>query len=291
MAELPCFACHNCPDLIHHYTQMHKKKTLTDRLTQLQFKISDSSLHLLPEYESRVQLLQNLNYIDAAHTVLIKGRVACEVNTVDPLILTELLFENAFGPCSAGEIAAILAGLVFQERSALNSSTTHDGSETIESMLQRLLLNDKDSEQEPAKEEETENTGKHDYLINVTPNIYKTCKRIVSLTSTLSAQQRDCGLGHLPCGSALSYLQSTFNPALIRAVYEWARGTPFLTLTAEITTIAEGSIVRCITRLDETCREVAGAGKIIGDPVLVQKMEEAAKLIRRNICFSSSLYL
>ena len=292
LAQLPHYPCHACPDLVRHYTQMHRKKTLTDRLTQLQFQISDSSLHLLPEYESRVQLLQALDYIDAGHTVLIKGRVACEVNTVDPLILTELLFENAFGPCSAGEIAAILAGMVFQERSALNSTTTHDGNETVESLLQRLLLSSEQEEEELNKTaDESGDAGKADYLINVTPNIYKTCKRIISLVRSLSAQQRDCGLGHLPCGTALSYLHSTFNPALIRTVYEWTRGTPFLKLTTEVTTIAEGSIVRCMTRLDETCREVAGAGKIVGDPSLVQKMEEAARLIRRDICFSSSLYL
>lgn len=293
LAQLPAYSCQSCPDLIRHYTQTHRKKTLTDRLTQLQFQISESSLHLLPEYESRVRVLQQLDHIDAAHTVLIKGRVACEINTVDPLILTELLFENAFGPCSAGEIAAILAGLVFQERSALTSSTTHDGSETVESVLQRLLLsteNNDDAAIEPVTSTNNEATSA-DYLINVTPNIYRICKRIVSLTSSLAAQQRDCGLGHLPCGSALSYLYTTFNPALIRTVYEWTRGTSFLTLTTEITTIAEGSIVRCMTRLDETCREVAGAGKIIGDPALVQKMEEAARLIRRDICFSSSLYL
>ncbi len=291
LAQLSFYPCHACPDLIRHYTQIHRKKTLTDRLTQLQFQISDSSLHLLPEYESRVQLLQNLEYIDAAHTVLIKGRVACEVNTVDPLILTELLFENAFGPCTAGEIAAILAGMVFQERSALNSTTTHDGHETVESLLQRLLLTSEQEGSEIAHDSIEGDAVKADYLINVTPNIYKTCKRIISLVRTLSAQQRDSGLGHLPCGTALSYLHVTFNPALIRTVYEWTRGTPFLTLTTKVTTIAEGSIVRCMTRLDETCREVAGAGKIVGDPTLVQKMEEAARLIRRDICFSSSLYL
>ena len=132
---------------------------------------------------------------------------------------------------------------------------------------------------------------KRTVLINVTPGIEKTVKRLISLSSFLSVRQRENGLGHLPCGTARSYLTSIFNPALIRTVFLWASGTPFLTLTTEITSIPEGSIVRCITRLDETCREAAGAGKIMGDPNLVQKMEEAAKLIRRDICFASSLYL
>jgi arsenate reductase-like glutaredoxin family protein len=59
----------------------------------------------------------------------------------------------------------------------------------------------------------------------------------------------------------------------------------------ELTNILEGSIVRCITRLDETCREVRNAARIIGDSSLFQKMEEASKLIKRDIVFASSLYI
>lgn len=291
LARLSAFTCNRCPDLVQHYSMMHKKRTLTERLAQLQFQLSDSSLHLLPEYEARVRLLQRLDYVDAAHMVLIKGRVACEINTVDPLILTELLFENAFVDCSAGEVAAVLAGLVFQDRSALSSAASpHDASENVETMLQRLLLSNDEVEcQDASASAASPPAG--DYLISATPAIYRACRRLVRLTSVLATHQRDCGLAHLPCGSPLTYLQSTFNPALIRTVYEWTRGTSFLTLTTDVTSISEGSIVRCMTRLDESCREVAGAGKIMGDHVLVTKMEEAARLIRRDICFTSSLYL
>lgn len=43
---------------------------------------------------------------------------------------------------------------------------------------------------------------------------------------------------------------------------------------AELTDRLEGSIVRCIVRLDETCRDVRNSARVIGDPVLYQKMEE-----------------
>ena len=305
LSRLKSFTCSGCPDLFLHYTQIHRKKVLTDRLARLQFQLSEESLHLLPEYEDRVRLLTELEYLDVSHTVQIKGRVACEINTVDPLILTELLFENAFGELDASECAAFLAGLVFQEKSSLGTSGVHDseGTETIEGLMQRLLLTmneDNNNTDDDLKEKdviEGEEDGKYsiskdkDYLINVTPGIEKTVKRLIKLTGSLSARQREFGLGHLSCGSARTYLLSIFNPALIRTVYEWTRGTSFLSLTTQITTIPEGSIVRCITRLDETCREAAGAGKIMGDPNLVQNMEEAAKLIRRDICFASSLYL
>lgn len=51
-----------------------------------------------------------------------------------------------------------------------------------------------------------------------------------------------------------------------------------------------GIIVRCIQRLNETCQDVRNAAKIIGDPVLHQKMEEASTLIKRDIVFAASLY-
>lgn len=76
---------------------------------------------------------------------------------------------------------------------------------------------------------------------------------------------------------------------LVEVVYEWARGMPFKKIM-ELTDVQEGSIVRCITRLDETCREVRDAARLVGDPQLFQKMEEAGTAIKRDIVFAASLY-
>lgn len=40
--------------------------------------------------------------------------------------------------------------------------------------------------------------------------------------------------------------------------------------------------MRVITRLDETCREVRDAARVIGDADLFTKMEEAQALIKRD---------
>jgi antiviral helicase SKI2 len=63
---------------------------------------------------------------------------------------------------------------------------------------------------------------------------------------------------------------------------------------SEITTLTdvpEGTIIRTIVRLDETCRDFKSAARIIGDPGLASKMEEASQLIKRDIVFASSLYV
>lgn len=76
---------------------------------------------------------------------------------------------------------------------------------------------------------------------------------------------------------------------LVEVVYEWARGVSFKDLTS-LTDVQEGTIVRCILRLDETCREVQSAARLIGDPKLFKKMETASQLIKRDIVFAASLY-
>jgi antiviral helicase SKI2 len=67
---------------------------------------------------------------------------------------------------------------------------------------------------------------------------------------------------------------------MVEVVYEWARGMSFNRIT-DLTDVMEGTIVRVITRLDETCREVKNAARIIGDPVLFQKMGTCQELIKR----------
>ncbi|KAK0749094.1 NUC185 domain-containing protein [Schizothecium vesticola] len=77
---------------------------------------------------------------------------------------------------------------------------------------------------------------------------------------------------------------------LMEVVYEWARGMSFKNIT-DLTDVLEGTIVRTISRLDETCREVKNAARIIGDPDLYQKMAAAQEMIRRDITAVASLYM
>lgn len=44
--------------------------------------LSDQNLELLPDYEQRIAVLKDLQFIDENQTVQLKGRVACEVNAL-----------------------------------------------------------------------------------------------------------------------------------------------------------------------------------------------------------------
>ncbi|XP_064407997.1 superkiller complex protein 2 isoform X2 [Latimeria chalumnae] len=112
----------------------------------------------------------------------------------------------------------------------------------------------------------------------------KGIERICSVAERIALLQRECGLRE----SVEDYVDQ-FKFGLVEVVYEWARGLPFADI-AKLTDVQEGIIVRCIQRLDETCRDVRNAARIIGDPVLYAKMEQASNLIKRDIVFAASLY-
>jgi antiviral helicase SKI2 len=77
---------------------------------------------------------------------------------------------------------------------------------------------------------------------------------------------------------------------LMEVVYEWAQGMSFARIM-EMTDVLEGTIVRVMGRLEECCREVKNAARIVGDPELYLKMEKCGELIKRDICATASLYM
>ncbi|XP_074839316.1 superkiller complex protein 2-like [Carettochelys insculpta] len=109
-------------------------------------------------------------------------------------------------------------------------------------------------------------------------------ERIRAVAERVALLQRDCGLRE-----SVEDFVAQYNFGLVEVVYEWARGMPFAEL-ARLTETQEGIVVRCIQRLEETCRDVRNAARIIGEPTLYAKMEQASSLIKRDIVFAASLY-
>ncbi|KAI8621867.1 NUC185 domain-containing protein [Chytriomyces sp. MP71] len=241
LAKLSLFQCSKCPDLVEHYGMIHNERQLEVQLAELAHNISDQNLELLPDYHQRIEVLKVLNFIDENSTVQIKGRVACEINTADELILTELILENFLADYEPAEIVALLSCFVFQEK----------------------------SQNQPV----------------LTARLERGIEEIKTIAQKVHSVQKVCGLDVGGPEDAIAGLKF----GLVEVVYEWARGMSFKEIT-DLTDVLEGSIVRCIVRLDETCREVRGASRIIGDSNLHRKMEDAAESIRRDIVFAASLY-
>ena len=68
------------------------------------------------------------------------------------------------------------------------------------------------------------------------------------------------------------YVQS-FKPQLMDVVNLWTQGAPFSQI-CKMTDAFEGSIIRCIRRLEELMRQMCQAAKAIGNTELEQKFTD-----------------
>ncbi|KAJ7750230.1 antiviral helicase [Mycena metata] len=231
-------ACLLCSNFDEHYSIFHGEKVLRANIANLKLAISDQNLELIPDYEQRVEVLQELKFIDENSTVLLKGRVACEINSANELVLTELILENTLANYEPEEVVALLSCFVFQEKTDV----------------------------EPV----------------ISPRLEEGRAAILAISDRVGRIQ---DLHKV----AVEDFRSNLKFGLVEVVYEWAKGMPFEQITS-LTDVAEGTIVRVITRLDETCREVRDAARVIGDAELFKKMEESQIKIKRDIVFAASLY-
>ncbi|KAL8714998.1 MAG: hypothetical protein Q9220_000955 [cf. Caloplaca sp. 1 TL-2023] len=258
------FQCTECPNFVQHFAMCHDEWLIKENIVQLRQLMSDQNLQLLPDYEQRIAVLKDLDFIDADSRVQLKGKVACEVCThiplvefesasangheqihsADELVLTELILENALADFEPEEMVALLSAFVFQEKTDVEPTLT-------------------------AKLEKGRDT-------------------IVEISEKVNAFQ----IQHQVILSSSDSNDFVSRPrfGLVEVVFEWARGMSFNRIT-DLTDVLEGTIVRVITRLDETCREVKNAARIIGDPQLFTKMQSAQEMIKRDITAVASLYM
>ena len=85
------------------------------------------------------------------------------------------------------------------------------------------------------------------------------------------------------------YVQQ-FRPELMDAVYAWCKGAKFAKI-CKMTEVYEGSIIRCMRRLEELLRQMSQAAKSIGNVELEGKFNDGIAKLKRDIVFANSLYL
>lgn len=234
------------------FIKLTTESQLEHKLDMLRLATSDESLHLMPEYKQRVEVIQRLGYIDGT-SVRLKGRAACEVNTCESLLLTELVFEKALQKLNAVDLAAALSALVFTEK---------------------LSSEEAQSRPEQVGEEGSE--------------LVEACRSMMQVAHCLGLVQAELGLSV----SAHEYAKAHVRLGFVRGVKDWAIGKSFAEVCqAYDGEIPEGSIVRTIVRLCELLRELKNVGRVIGDPNLQTTAETAIQLCRRDVIFAASLYI
>ena len=90
---------------------------LEERCTFLRDRIKTcQSLVMRDTLRKMKRVLRRLGAIDGDNVVQMKGRVACEINTADELLVTELVFNGVFNDLDAGQAAALLSCLVYTDK-------------------------------------------------------------------------------------------------------------------------------------------------------------------------------
>ncbi|KAJ1882026.1 Antiviral helicase ski2 [Kickxella alabastrina] len=110
------FQCCTCPNFVSHYLMCHRRATLQSEVDNMAMQLSDQNLDLLPDYKLRLDVLKDLGYVDEMGNVQLKGRVACEMNSADELVLTELILDNTLATYEPEEIVALLSAFVCGEK-------------------------------------------------------------------------------------------------------------------------------------------------------------------------------
>ncbi|KAI9786749.1 MAG: hypothetical protein M1816_007820 [Peltula sp. TS41687] len=259
--------CVSCDKFLRHFSMRHDEWLIKENILQIRQLMSDQNLQLLPDYEQRIAVLKDLDFIDENSRVQLKGKVACEIHSADELVLTELILENALADFEPEEIVALLSAFVFQEKTEHSPTLTTNLERVPRFPYFPLFL---------------------DLLLMLTASSNHTQGRdaIISLSEKVNAFQTQ----HQVILSSDDSNDFVSKPrfGLVEVVYEWARGMSFNLIT-DLTDVLEGTIVRVMTRLEETCREVKNAARIIGDPALFVKMQRAQELIKRDITAVASL--
>lgn len=124
LEEMSKNKCHGCIKLKEHKSMMKDQKVHKDELDQLKYQMSDEALQQMPQFQGRIDVLQEIHYIDSDLVVQLKGRVACEMNSGEELISTECLFENQLDELEPEEAVAIMSAFVFQQRNVSEPSLT-----------------------------------------------------------------------------------------------------------------------------------------------------------------------
>jgi antiviral helicase SKI2 len=213
---------------------------------------------LLPEYRKRVKVLQDMQYVgDDGVSVLIKGRYgACEVATVDSVLLTEIVLENVLEGLTPAEVASLLSALVCRKKNQAGDPAG-DGDASVYS------------------------------------EGYRSAKAAMrKIVRNFGAVQQEAGVElEFEIGDASAdYEGAMCRWALCEVVLRWAMGAPFAEVVT-MTDLQEGDVVVTVKRLVELLKDAKGVAKAVGNEELEASIDDAVEAVRRDIIFSGSLYL
>ena len=101
-------------NLVEHY---EKKLEVKERARLLRDEArSCQTIAMKDDLKKMKRVLKKLGHVDANGVIQTKGRTACELNTADELVVTELIFTGVFKTLTVEQCAALLSSMTYDER-------------------------------------------------------------------------------------------------------------------------------------------------------------------------------
>uniref|UniRef100_A0A5K3EZH8 Helicase C-terminal domain-containing protein n=2 Tax=Mesocestoides corti TaxID=53468 RepID=A0A5K3EZH8_MESCO len=250
--------------LIHTHGK-RAEKYLELRAAHDELKRKESLLQL-DELHSRKRVLRRLGFCTEDDVIHLKGRIACEISTGDELVLTELLLDGFFSDLSPEQIAGVLSCFVAEKSSSKEPPKLQPD---MESALKTIR-------------------SKARYLATVAQESRVNAGPVGAIAK--ASNKGDSNIFAEGGRSAIDDYVAKFAGDMMDVVRSWAQGVSFAQL-CQMTPLFEGSVIRCMRRLEELLRQMHNAVKVAGNAELENKFLKAMLLIKRDIIFAASLYL
>ncbi|KAM0684803.1 Antiviral helicase ski2 [Conglomerata obtusa] len=74
--------------------------------------LRDYDFSLVDDYYNKIKFLRNNEFIDENNNLLLKGRISCEIKTIDEIFVTEAVLSNVFKHLDPEDIMALISGFI-----------------------------------------------------------------------------------------------------------------------------------------------------------------------------------
>jgi ATP-dependent RNA helicase DOB1 len=99
------------------YGQFLERNEAQAKIRTLKAKLRKAvAITQMTELKDRKRVLRRLAFTTSSDVVVVKGRVACEINSPDGLLLTELIFNGTFRELTVEQVVAMMSCFCFQEK-------------------------------------------------------------------------------------------------------------------------------------------------------------------------------
>ena len=103
-------ACLNCPNSYEHLKQYQNFEETKNKIEELIGGLNPENLEHYKEFQTRLEILQDLKYVNEDNSLTLKGKAAREIGTTDCVLVTELLTSDILTSLTDENVVGFISG-------------------------------------------------------------------------------------------------------------------------------------------------------------------------------------